>query len=585
MVDETTTFIKRNFQFIKLVTRSFIWIVKFLFEELRRGTLFKNLKNFFFSDTKGDLAEEMSWAELLEERSSQVPEKDFLLYKNEKFTYRQMDQNANRIANFFLKIGAGKGKGVGIMMNNSPRYLDVFFGAQKIGMYVLLINAKLIGEGLSYIINHSDIEYLIIDSELTDNFYSISGQTNNIKWIIVNDIEEEAGKHPVLKEGSLRLSHAYGRDSSDKNPNIGYNKDDICLITYTSGTTGQPKGVVYRYRNTCLKKICIIAGFILKRSDIYYTAMPLSHGNALFLTVTQSLAIRATVALSRKFSAKGFWNDIRRFNATVFNAVGAIIPVLLKQPELPSDREHGVRYVMSSGCPADLWEKFETRFGVKIYEAYSSVDGAGKGIINYGTAPVGSVGKPPSVFLGKFRIIDLNGNDVPIGVQGELIYQVGDNKSRFEYYKNDQSTNEKIRDGWLYTGDLMKKDKNGYFYFVGRNTESMRRGGMNVSAYEVESVIMKHPAVENVAVYAVPSELAEDEIMASVKTVTGKSLHPDELIEFLGDKLAKFAIPRYISIVDDLPMTCTHRIIKSELEKQGITGDTYDVKSKRRMSI
>jgi crotonobetaine/carnitine-CoA ligase len=584
MFNKKIILVKRNIQFIKLVLRAFSWIILFMFEELRRGTLFKNLKSFFFSDTRGELSEEMSWAELLEERAIQVPEKDFLLYKNDSYTYHQMDQNANRTANFLLKIGGGKGKGIGILMNNSPRYLDVFFGAQKIGMYVLLINAKLIGDGLSYVVNHSDIEYLVIDAELMDNYYRISDQIRNIKCVIVNDIEEEAREHPVPAD-ALRLSGAYGRESSRENPGVGYNKDDICLITYTSGTTGPPKGVVYRYRSTSLKKLCILSGFTLKSSDVYYTAFPLSHGNALFMTVTISLSKKATVALSRKFSAKNFWDDIRRYGATVFNAVGTIIPILLKQQERPSDRHHRVRYVLSSGCPADLWEKFEKRFGVSIFEAYSSVDGAGKGIINYGTAPVGSIGKPASSFLGKFRIIDQFGNDVPSGVYGELIYQVGDNKSRFEYYKNEQSTNEKIRDGWLYTGDLVRKDEKGYYYFVGRNTESMRRSGMNVSAYEVESVILKHPSIENVAVYAVPSDLSEDEIMASIKTVNGISLHPEDVIKFLGDKLAKFAIPRYIRMVDDLPMTCTYRIIKSDLKQEGITDKTYDVKSGMMISI
>lgn len=136
-----------------------------------------------------------------------------------------------------------------------------------------------------------------------------------------------------------------------------------------------------------------------------------------------------------------------------------------------------------------------------------------------------------------------------------------------------------MRDGWLYTGDLVRRDEKGYLYFVGRNTESMRKGGENVSAYEVEHSIMEHPSVEEAAVYAVPSELAEDEIMASVKLVQGQSLSPGELHDFLKDKLERFAVPRYIRFVDEFPMTNTHRIIKKELETQGITPDTFDAKA------
>ena len=231
--------------------------------------------------------------------------------------------------------------------------------------------------------------------------------------------------------------------------------------------------------------------------------------------------------------------------------------------------------MLSAACPADMWEDFEKRFGLTVYEGYGAVDGGGKVIMNIGTAPVGSIGKP-SKGVGKYRLVDDQGRDVPAGVPGELIFKVGSSKGSLEYYKNETATNDKLKDGWLYTGDLIRADEQGYLYFVGRNTESMRKGGENVSAYEVEHVIMDHPAVEEVAVYAVPSELAEDEIMAAVKLVDGMQLTPAELIAFLKDKLARFAIPRYVRIVDDFPMTSTHRIMKKELEKLGVTPDTYD---------
>jgi crotonobetaine/carnitine-CoA ligase len=324
-----------------------------------------------------------------------------------------------------------------------------------------------------------------------------------------------------------------------------------------------------------VKKLCAVSGVTLSSDDVYYTPLALIHGNALFLTVTLAMGVRATVALSRKFSASRFWDEVRGYGATVFNTLGSMIPILMKQPERPNDRDNKVRFVLSAACPADMWEAFEKRFGVKIYEGYGAVDGGGKGVMNFGTAPVGSIGKPPAA-LGKFRLVDENGGDVAKGVPGELIFEARDGGSRVEYYKNEKASSEKIRDGWLYTGDLMRMDEKGYLYFVGRNTESMRRGGENISAYEVEHVIMKHPAVEDVAVYAVPSELAEDEIMASVKLVGGKTLEPGELIAFLEDKLAKFAIPRYLRFVKEFPMTSTHRIIKKELQKSGVTPDTFD---------
>ena len=566
------TVLEQNAQKLRLIKNGILCFLDFLKEEKARGTLGVNLRGL----RHGKIAEDMSWSELLEERACQVPDKRFLLYRDEVFTYADMDNNANRVANFLMSLGSGKKRGIGIFMRNSPRFLDIFFGAQKIGMYVVPINTALKGESLKYIINHSDIEYLAMDAELIDNFNTVSDETEKIRHIIVDDIEQEAKDYRIPSNINV-LSDAYTSGVPATNPGIGYDKDDMYLIIYTSGTTGMPKGVVYRYRLTGIKMMLLISGITLKQDDILYTPLPLIHANALFLTVAPAMAVRASVALSRKFSASRFWDEVRTYNATVFNALGSMIPILMKQPEKHTDSQNNVRYVLSAACPKEMWEAFERRFGLKIYEGYGAVDGAGKGLMNLGTCPAGSIGRY-SKRLG-MRIVDENGHDVPTGTPGELIFRIDDPSMKVEYYKDEKSTNEKVRGGWLYTGDLVRKDKRGYIYFVGRNTESMRIGGENVSAYEVEHVIMKHPAVEDVAVYAVPSELAEDEIMASVKLVDGRELNPKDLIDFLKDKLAKFAIPRYVRIVNEFPMTSTHRIIKKELEKIGVTEDTFDAKS------
>ncbi len=279
------------------------------------------------------------------------------------------------------------------------------------------------------------------------------------------------------------------------------------------------------------------------------------------------------VALGERFSASRFWDEVRRYGATTFNGLGAVMPILMKQPERPDDLDNPVRFVLSAGCPADIWRDFEERFGVRIYEGYGAVDGGSVVIANLGTAPTGSMGKPIG---GKCRVIDERGMDVPPGQPGELIYYVGRGKGGVEYYRNEEATSGKVRDGWLYTGDLVWRDEEGYLYFVGRITESMRVKGENVSAMEVEQAVLKHPDVLECAVYAVPSELAEDEIMAAVVPVEGRTLDPMELRRSLEGELARFALPRYWRVLPELPKTETHRVIKRELERQGITPDAVD---------
>jgi crotonobetaine/carnitine-CoA ligase len=466
---------------------------------------------------------------------------------------------------------------VGIFMKNSPRFLDIFFGCQKIGMYAVPINPELKADGLAYVVNHSDIHLLAIDAELLDVITAARDKFEKIDRIIVDDMETEAAGIPVPAD-MLPLSRAYA-DYPGVNPGIGHNPDDICMILYTSGTTGPPKGVVYRYKKTSVTMMCLAAHLMMRKNDIYYTAFALCHGNALLTTTTMTMGIQGTMAMARKFSASRFWDDIRRYRATVFNTIGSIIPILMKQPERPEDGQNQVRYVASAGCPPEMWASFEKRFGVQLYEAYGAVDGGGKGVFNFGNAPVGSLGKIPRVV--NYRLVDDRGLDAPVGVPGELLFEAKKEKSRVEYYKNEEASKKKSGDGWLHTGDLVKQDINGFVYFVGRNTESMRKGGENVSAYEVEQVIMDHPAVEEVAVYAVPSELAEDEIMAAIRPVEGKTVDPAELVRFLSERLAKFAVPRYIRIVSDFPKTNSHRIIKRVLEREGVTPDTFDSQKKK----
>ena len=186
------------------------------------------------------------------------------------------------------------------------------------------------------------------------------------------------------------------------------------------------------------------------------------------------------------------------------------------------------------------------------------------------------MGKPIGA---KIRIVDEKGNDAPAGTPGELICYVGNKTSSVEYFKNPDATSDKVRGEWLYTGDLCYLDEKGYVYFVGRNTESMRRRGENVSALEVENVILQHPDVLECAVYAVPSDLAEDDIMATLTTVEGKEVDVAALPAFLAGKIAHFAVPRYFRVVEELPKTETHRVIKKDLEKLGVTEDTYDAEA------
>lgn len=517
--------------------------------------------------------EMLYWTGELERQAKLIGDKTFLslVQGGRSVSYGEMDGNANRVANYLLGLGAKPGDGLATLMGNSQQFLDVFFGIQKIGMYINPVNTGLRGEGLAFIIDNSDAKYLVVDHDMMDLYGGVENETKKIEKIVVNTLEAP-GDYRV-PDGMLDLRDAYAHAVSAAKPAVDFSPDSMLLIMYTSGTTGLPKGVVFRYNKNLVGMIKMLSTLAMKPDSVYYTPLALFHGNALFVTTTQVLVSGATLALSKKFSASRFWEEVWQSGATIFNTIGAMIPIILKQPVHPHEKDHKVSLVISAGCLADMWEPFERRFNVTLWEAYGAIDGSGT-IMNLGNAPKGSVG---TTLVSDIRLVDEAGNDVPVGEAGELLFKVKpDKKSAVEYYKNVEATETKTKGEWEHTGDYMYRDEKGFLYFVGRKTDSMRRRGENVSAYEVEKVILKNPKVQECAVYGVPSEMTEDEIMASVTVVDGERLSPAELWEFLQDKLAKYAIPRYIRIVDDFPRTETFRIKKNEIKALGVTPDTFD---------
>jgi crotonobetaine/carnitine-CoA ligase len=509
--------------------------------------------------------------DVIEESAGQKPDSLFLFFEDQKVTFGQFNRRINRVANGLARLGCGAKSGVSIMMPNSPEWLYVYFATQKIGACAVPINVGLKVDGLAYIIDHSDSGAICVSHQYKDQFENIRQGLGKVRHVIYDTAGAAADFE--LPRGAMTLDELARADG--ENPASRPDPEDISVLMYTSGTTGLPKGVVIRYKSFDLDTFTMFSQMVYNEDDILYTCLPLFHANALVLTVMRALAAGAKVGLSRRFSASRFWDDIRKYEATSFNALGAMIPILMKQPPRPDDGDNPVRLVLSAACPAHLWEEFEKRFNVKIWEGYGAVDGGGFTLFNIGNAPVGSMGKPPGDAVAK--VFDERNNELPPGQVGELVFKIDDIEMRkVEYYKDEKAASGKIRDGWLHTGDLVYADEEGNFYFADRRTDSMRRRGENISSYDVEQVITKHPAVLECAVYGVPSDLGENDVMAAVVLKPGASLTPKELVEFCSDKMAEFMIPRYIDFRTELPKTGTHRLQKVELKKQGVTPTTWD---------
>ncbi len=512
-------------------------------------------------------------AQVLAERARTRPDDVYLLFDDNRITYRQLNERVNRLADGLRKLGARAGDGIAIMMPNRPEWLYAFFATQKLAAYVVPVNIGLKGEGLSYILNHSEASYLIVGAELIPQVMPIRAAVPGIRKIVVDASEAEL-PDDTMPADAILVGDVMDSSSADE-PDVAIDPAAISSLMYTSGTTGLPKGVVMRYGATNLSSNPMLLLRIYRDGDILYTCLPLFHANALLLTVIRALAEGLTVALSQRFSASRFWDEIRRHGATTFNALGAMIPILLKQPPRPDDVDNPVRVVLSAATPAWAWEQFEKRFDVTIWEGYGAVDGGGFTILNFGWAPKGSMGKPPPGVEAK--IVDEEGNEAAAGNVGNLVFKVDRPEARrVDYFKNAEASSSKIRDGWFYTGDLAWRDGEGNFYFADRKTDSMRRRGENISSFEVEKIVNQHPAVLESAAFGVPFELGEDDVMVAVVLKPGESVAPEELVRFCDERMASFMVPRYIDFRASLPKTETHRVQKAVLKTEGVRSSTWD---------
>ncbi len=506
------------------------------------------------------------FSDIIEIQAREQGAKPYVIFEDRQVSFAEYDRATCRAANGLAAQGAKPDDGVALFMGNCPEYLYLFYGLPRGGFYTVPINVSLKGEGLRYVLTHSDARYLVVDDTLYPKVQELGTPIGAIEKIFVRRSADAP-----LPQGTLDLEQLLR--APDTKPTYQQQPGAITHLMYTSGTTGFPKGVVARAPGK-VHGLMMLAGIGLQPTDRPYTALPLFHANALILTAGMSMCAGLGFALDRRFSASAFWDRIRHYNATVFNALGAMVPILMKQPERPNDADNPVRLVNTAACPAHLWRPFEQRFGVTIWEAYGAVDGNAI-LFNFGNAPVGSVGK--LVSGSEWKLVDDSSKAVPQGQVGELITKVVDeNSGGVEYYKNPEATSSKVRDGWVYSGDLFYADAEDNLYFVDRKADFMRRRGENISSFEVENIVEKHPAVAVCAAFGVPSELGEDEVMIAVQLKPGAELDHRDLIRHCAGNMAYFMVPRYIDVVEEIPRTETLRVQKSDMKKRGVTAATWD---------
>jgi crotonobetaine/carnitine-CoA ligase len=500
--------------------------------------------------------------QLIRQHAAARPTEVWLKFKDLTWNWSNVLANAQRAANGLLAAGVRPGDRVAIMMGNRPEFLWIHLGINFIGAHSVPTNTSQRGATLRHILGNSGAVAVVFENELREAVVALRREVPTLRTTIVADGKAGLGADTTL-ENIL--------SAPDREPDVDVESPSTGVgMMYTSGTTGPPKGVVATgYDMTPLVSVLNTIG--VKPGETIYTALPLFHANALVISALGSILLGAKLALAEKFSASRFWDDCRRHDAVTFNGLGAMLPILLKQPDKPNDQDNPVRVVLSSACPSTVWNEFEQRFAVRLVELYGMVDSPGFLLNNVGR--IGSMGKP----IGgvDFRVVDENDKPLPAGKVGELVFR-HPKGALTHYHQQPEATQEAYRGGWFHSGDLAVQDEEGFYYFKGRKKASMRRRGENISAWEIESVLDQHPKVLESAAFPVPSLIGEDDVAVAIVMRPGQTISPEEVLDFCKERMAHYAVPRYVEFLSEIPKTGTHRVQYGILKERGKTATMWD---------
>jgi crotonobetaine/carnitine-CoA ligase len=514
-----------------------------------------------------DLApEDMTFGRLLERQARRNGDKPYLCFEERVCTYAEVDSLTNRLANGLLDAGVAQGDHVAILTENTPETLWVNFALGKIGAVACPVNTAAKGALLTYYLNDSASVALVVGRSCLGRYTEVAASAPAIRRVVVlDDLPVGAPAQAAAPPAAIPLEALLA--AHDRPPAVDVGPHDPQVILYTSGTTGPSKGVIVSNLQSLEFSRGRVEYLGLWPQDVVYTCLPLFHGNALSAASIPALMADATLVLSRRFSASGFWPEVRRYGVTQFNLLSSMTNILWGQPASELDRAHRVRQCTMVPVPS-FAPDFEARFGIEVVSSYSLTDfGQGSFLqAGYPRDKMRSAGKPrPGVALA---ILDDDDRPVPAGEPGEICLKATD--PRFggrHYFRMPEEDARANRDGWFHTGDRGYLDADGYLYFVDRKKDAIRRRGENISSWEVEQGLMRHPAVAEAAVYPVRSEMSEDEVAASVVCRAGMAVDPVELVRFCERNMAYFMVPRYVEFVADLPRTLTEKVQKQALRE------------------
>jgi fatty-acyl-CoA synthase len=531
-----------------------------------------------------------TFADVIEDLARTKPKNIAILFEDRSITYAELNAAANRYARWVRSLGVQKGGGVALLMENRPEYIIAWLGVIKAGGVAALINTNLTAQVLAHSLDISTADHIILGAEMADNFATTEGLLTRpfTVWAtggVVEGAEDLDAALVIQEDGPLPADFRAGLQLTDG-----------ALYIYTSGTTGAPKAARILHGRLLVMMGAFSAGVNAQASDKMYVVLPLYHSAGGVCAVGSVLTVGGTAILRRKFSASEFFDDVHRYKATMFQYIGELCRYMLNSKPHPLEKKHKLRLVVGNGLRPEIWPEFQKRFNIpKVLEFYGATEG-NVSLFNY-DGTVGAIGRVPSYAKGSFNVEvvkfdveseqplrDANGFCIVADSNeaGEALGMIDASSpsSRFEGYAKKEETEKKILrdvfekgDQWFRTGDLLKRDELGYFYFVDRIGDTFRWKGENVATSEVAEAISVYPGVKEANVYGVAVPGTDGRAgMASV--VGGEAFNLASFRAYLSDQLPDYAQPLFIRLQPEMEITGTFKHRKVDLVKEGFDPDT-----------
>ena len=477
-------------------------------------------------------------------------DRPLLRFGDDVWSYAEVRDEAAALAGALAGAGITAGDRVVVVSENRAEVLRLWLACGWLGAVLVPISTALRGGGLRHVLSSARPRAVAVESALRERVAEAGAA---VTW--------------VLDEGGLPA----GSRPVEPHP-VG--PGETCAILYTSGTTGPAKGVLCPHAQWYWWGVKTGEVLSIGRDDVLYTCLPLFHTNALN-AFCQALVAGATYVLGPRFSASSFWSRLAGSGATVTYLLGAMVAILLRRTEREYDSAHSARVALAPATPAGLHAPFFERFGVRLVDAWGSTE---TNIVIANTLADLRPGTLGCVLEGfEARVADAHDAQVRDGEAGELLVRHREPWAFASGYDGlPEATAAAWRNLWFHTGDRVVRDRDGSFRFIDRLKDVIRRRGENVSSYEVEQALLAHGDVAGVAVVPVPSELGEDDVLACVVVRDGAELDPVELIRFCEPRLPYFAVPRYVDLLPELPLTASGKVEKYRLRERGVTASTWD---------